>query len=642
VFILKAQWELLGLKAPVFSWVVSAGLLAYCIRVYLKHRREFGQRARFIYGAEKKLKSLRGKDITSAGNGISRQFYDAIAEIFKGLPLLRAQWQGVSSSIIRRPGKNGEDRFWISEEIGNFFNETSMLDNHAYKTAPTIITGVGLLATFLAILVALLDVKLSNNRVQGLDLLVQGLSGKFLSSVVALACATLLVYLEKGVMHPARAAITSLTLTLGDLLPRLVPAQVLSDLHREITSQSGAFKTFNADLTFKLKQSFSESLGPTLQRMVTAVDDLNRFMRNVEAQKNEQINRQPVLSPRAIEQSMEFSLEKAGDRFINSFTASAQGQLNQVMDLLANTATLLEQMNSQFVLNQNVFNDLINVAKNVTTDQITAREAQVEQLTGVLSELMHRLQEKTGESMGSMQRSLAAITGDISNKVMDLSAQMAATVEEASERSTKRAKEVLDEAGSLSSRSAQHLARLLEMHSIELNKVEDLRTLLDGTLKELTASINRHGTATESLQNLTSEVNIGVASLSQIAKSIRETQEVAVRISSSASGQIGSLKSFTEGQQAVWGKVQTSMLQYEQVFEKVEGHAKDLLTQIAQYLGGYSDITQKHFIHLTSAADNFISQATGRLAGSIDELGEQLDDLNSAVANIVRASQTVR
>jgi hypothetical protein len=642
VFLLKAQWELLGLKAPVFSWVVSAGLLAYCIRVYLKHRREFGQRARFIYGAEKKLKSLRGKDITSAGNGISRQFYDAITEIFNGLPLLRAQWQGVSSSIIRRPGKNGEDRFWISEEIGNFFNETSMLDNHAYKTAPTIITGVGLLATFLAILVALLDVKLSNNRVQGLDLLVQGLSGKFLSSVVALACATLLVYLEKGVMHPARAAITSLTLTLGDLLPRLVPAQVLSDLHREITSQSGAFKTFNADLTFKLKQSFSESLGPTLQRMVTAVDDLNRFMRNVEAQKNEQINRQPVLSPRAIEQSMEFSLEKAGDRFINSFTASAQGQLNQVMDLLANTATLLEQMNSQFVLNQNVFNDLINVAKNVTTDQITAREAQVEQLTGVLSELMHRLQEKTGESMGSMQRSLAAITGDISNKVMDLSAQMAATVEEASERSTKRAKEVLDEAGSLSSRSAQHLARLLEMHSIELNKVEDLRTLLDGTLKELTASINRHGTATESLQNLTSEVNIGVASLSQIAKSIRETQEVAVRISSSASGQIGSLKSFTEGQQAVWGKVQTSMLQYEQVFEKVEGHAKDLLTQIAQYLGGYSDITQKHFIHLTSAADNFISQATGRLAGSIDELGEQLDDLNSAVANIVRASQTVR
>jgi phage-related protein len=65
-----------------------------------------------------------------------------------------------------------------------------------------------------------------------------------------------------------------------------------------------------------------------------------------------------------------------------------------------------------------------------------------------------------------------------------------------------------------------------------------------------------------------------------------------------------------------------------------------LLTQIAQHLGGYSDTTQKHFIQLTSAADNFISQATGRLSGSIDELGEQLDELQSAVASIVHVTRT--
>jgi len=90
-------------------------------------------------------------------------------------------------------------------------------------------------------------------------------------------------------------------------------------------------------------------------------------------------------------------------------------------------------MNSQFVMNQNAFNDLIRVAKNVTTDQTVARENQIEQLTGVLTELMSRLQEKTQDSIGSMQKSLTAITGDISSKVLDLSAHMAVTVEEASE-----------------------------------------------------------------------------------------------------------------------------------------------------------------------------------------------------------------
>ena len=52
--------------------------------------------------------------------------------------------------------------------------------------------------------------QLVNNRIQGLDLLIHGLSGKFLSSVVAVACATLLVSAEKGLFHPVKACVASL------------------------------------------------------------------------------------------------------------------------------------------------------------------------------------------------------------------------------------------------------------------------------------------------------------------------------------------------------------------------------------------------------------------------------------------------
>ena len=164
---------------------------------------------------------------------------------------------------------------------------------------------------------------------------------------------------------------------------------------------------------------------------------------------------------------------------------------------------------------------------------------------------------------------------------------------------------------------------------------------LYGIAKDLSATVVGQGKTTEALQKVATEINMGVISLSQITKSIRETQELAVRVSSSASGQIESLNDFIRSQQLVWGRIQASMVQYENVFGKVEGHAKDLLTQIAQHLAGYSDITQKHFVQLTSAADNFISQATGRLSGSIDELSEQLDELQNAVAGITRVSQAV-
>ena len=84
------------------------------------------------------------------------------------------------------------------------------------------------------------------------------------------------------------------------------------------------------------------------------------------------------------------------------------------------------------------------------------------------------------------------------------------------------------------------------------------------------------------------------------------------------------------------------MTGYETMFQTVEGHSRELLAQIARHLGGYSSVTEKHFSLLTTTADNFISQATGRLSGSIDELGEQLDELHNAMNKMARASQHVR
>jgi hypothetical protein len=84
------------------------------------------------------------------------------------------------------------------------------------------------------------------------------------------------------------------------------------------------------------------------------------------------------------------------------------------------------------------------------------------------------------------------------------------------------------------------------------------------------------------------------------------------------------------------------MTGYETMFQTVEGHARELLAQIARHLGGYSSVTEKHFTLLATTADNFISQATGRLSGSIDELGEQLDELHDAVSKMACASQDMR
>jgi Mg2+ and Co2+ transporter CorA len=241
-----------------------------------------------------------------------------------------------------------------------------------------------------------------------------------------------------------------------------------------------------------------------------------------------------------------------------------------------------------------------------------------------------------------MEKALAAITCDMSNKITELSAQMTSVVRTISEQSANSTREVLNHAEALTDRSAEQLTLLLKTHSEEMAKVDDLKTCLDTTLREFATSMKGYDQMTARLEKLITDVSTTVASLGDITKTVMNGQETAVELLSSSASQVESLKNFSQSQQEVLDHVGTSMVQYESVFQKVESHAKDLLAQIARHLGGYSTITEKHFNMLTTTADNFISQASGRLSGSIDELGEQLDELHNAVSKIAVSSQQMR
>ncbi len=600
IHLLKAQWELFGLRAPAFSWLVAAGLIAYCALILLRQLRESKIRQRTLSVADSRLDALRpGRALAqSRRSGISGWRVQEIDKVFSDLPPLRSVWQTISSSMIRGTDKSGEERFWVAEDIGAAFNDSAAAGSQGYRNASAIITGVGLLATFLAILVALLDVRLANNRIQGLDLLIQGLSGKFLSSVVAVACATTLLFFEKGLFHPVRVRALALGATLRHLLPRLTPAQILLDSHKEIVDQLRALRSKDAAFASELSQGLAHAVEPALEKMAVA--------------------------------------------FNESLTGTASGEFSQMSDALGSTAAMLQQMNSQLSMTGGVLADLAEHAGRTAASEAASRQGQIEQVTGAVGDLMERLHDHTGESMGSMERAMAAVTLDMSAKMADLSTRMAAVIERTSERSAGSAEKVLDRAGSLAARSAEQMAALIEQQGAEMARVDAMRNALDNTLRQFTHALGQRNETTEGLERLAAEVNGNISSLAGITQSVAESQETAARLLASSSGQIERLTGFAREQEEVWQRIQASMTSYDAMFQAVEGHAEELLDQIARHLGGYSSVTEKHFTLLTTTADNFISQAAGRLSGSIDELGEQLDELHDAVNKMACASQQMR
>src|SRR5262252_1202649 len=104
-------------------------------------------------------------------------------------------------------------------------------------------------------------------------------------------------------------------------------------------------------------------MGPTLARMVSAIDDLNQLLRAAEAQKQESITGSLEGLLNRLEASMTGALSQMGNRFQESLSGGAMSEFEKVTDSLSGAASLLERMNAQFMTTQEKFAEVVDLAK---------------------------------------------------------------------------------------------------------------------------------------------------------------------------------------------------------------------------------------------------------------------------------------
>jgi hypothetical protein len=495
------------------------------------------------------------------------------------------------------------------------------------------VTGAGLVFTFIAILIALLDVRLSGTRpVVGLDLLIQGLSGKFISSIAALGAATIYLIFEKPLFHRLTQSRQNLVASLDALFPVLSPSQLLSDLVRDISEQSTAFRSFNADLSQKLKQSFSESMGPTLIRMVSTVEDLNQLLRAAEAQKQESITGSLEGLLRRLETSIAGSLREMTTKFTESISTGARTEFAGVIESLRSSAGLLERMNAQFLTTQQALGELTELSRRATTEQIQLGQSQVENLTEVLRGLMTQLNETAGSSVTQMAATLTNVVHDLSARVTELGDKMTSSVIDSATLASGAASEVIQSANRWSAKSAEQLAELIKVHHGELDTVKGLREELEASLIGFRTAIREYGAVSAGLKNLVVSAEGSAAAIGGIAKSLRETQVSVERAAGLTATQVSHLADANRAQQQTWEQIQRNMEHYQQLFARVEKEAGALLSEIAKHLANYVEVSRDGFENLAKVSNEHFENATKRLGGTVGELEETLQELMEGFA----------
>ncbi len=624
--------QLLGINAPVFAWIAAGLLLLFALCAILM----LLIRVRGLCTSGNRLStSLAGLRKPTFGSGVSLSDVEAIRKQFGDHPAYVRSWARVENKLIRRRGAP-EDEYWLCVPASEILQTSAVTETQVnrdwYEAIPGILTGIGLLVTFIAILVALLHVRLVGNRVEGMALLIEGLSGKFVSSIAALFAATVFVIFEKQQLHSLDSSISKLADALGAVLPLLTQTHLLVELQKDMGEQSVAFRAFNADLSGRLKQSFSESMGPTLERMVTAVEDLNQLLRAAEAAKSDTISESLAGMISRLEVSLTQSLGKMGEQFTSSLSGSTMTQFSRLSESLAGAASVLEQMNSHNQATQTALTELVGFAKNSAVEQMALGRTQVEDLTNVLRSMLVQIEQATGSSVNNMGAALTALMADLSSKVVELTEQTRSSMVQTSQASADTANSVLKNATEWTATSTEQLATLIEKHTNQLSTADRLRASLDESATRFSAAASQFSSILTKLQQVTTDAGTCTIAMSGAAKAVRDSQEGLQRVAGLSSSQIEKLSLAGKEQQELLGRISQAMSQYQQTFSKVESSASALLQTLERNIAQHLELCKRGYESLVKVSDEHFASATQRLGASVDELSEYLQDLSDVMA----------
>lgn len=407
--LLRAHWNIWGLDAPKFAWLAAAGLLVFPLCALLYLFREVRRQHTILSDAADRIDSLRWRISAGAQNvaesrprgsfkpGLSAAPYSGLADILADSPTLSQVWSSYVATLVVRPDVTGEEQCWASESAEATFTDAAVWEGRVnrafYNSIPGVVTSTGLLFTFLAILVALIDVRIDTqtNQIAGLPLLIEGLSGKFVSSIAALLSATIFLLAEKPLIHRLSRSRLRLVSSIDAFVPRLSSTRVMAEIHRdigvmaELAGQTGKASAEQFELsktqvkasTLILRQfmmQMNETAGSSITHMAVTLTGVVRDL-------SEKVNDLGTQMAAALQKTTEQTAETTAAVVENmeKWSSRSSERLDQVIEQLHVRADEAKEMEYQFAS--------LNAALSEITSDVNSMSERLQELTESLEKL---------------------------------------------------------------------------------------------------------------------------------------------------------------------------------------------------------------------------------------------------------------
>ena len=576
---------------------------------------------------------------------------EKVGQTLQGSRLFSHGWREFHETIVTDHSSTGETKFYNTRQAEEFFPEEQIVDASVspsfFGAIPGILTSLGLLGTFVAILFGLSVVHVPSGvdagKIEGIDTFVNALSGKFLSSVIALALAILFTIFQNLTLNRAHNLYRGFCQGFDAVFPRRTAEEVLMQMNDSIEQQATAFQHFNTDLAANFKAGVTEGLGPVLERIVEGL--------------------QSITGER--DTNIETLLERLTTEFRSSMSQSAGAEFDQISSTMGNAAQLMERANTQSERTQSSFQDLMAAMEQSKADQVALAEKQKESMNEMLStvtttmesvsnrsqnaadariqEMIEKSRQEARESANAVEQTLTRYSDQINQQVQELcqrvdqSAQSIASAGETSsrdllesiqsasqnlEQSTSR---VLEKTGAVSEKLTDEISQVLSAHRESVGTLTETQTALKETL-----TVWNEGTA--EMRNVLTPLRDSVTELHSISRMVENASAHASESQEKASEIITGANAGMQRLEEMRRTSENLLKEHQRVFEVVEKGLSGTLSVISDKIQSLQEVSARGLSDQLKEFDGHLGRALSSLGGAVGQLEESMEDAAERIA----------
>ncbi|SFG29969.1 anti-phage ZorAB system protein ZorA [Neptunomonas qingdaonensis] len=495
---------------------------------------------------------------------------------------LKDSWREFEETLLL-PGSDYDDDKEIilnTRPTGTFFNQRNILRHKVnmrfYNTFPNILTGIGILGTFIGLVVGIylaapgLDSEEIKDAKKALSFLLDGASLAFITSICGLGTSLVFSWLEKMRIHDFDKACFILVSGIDARVEYFSAERLANKALQESKRQTYSMEAFADDLAVSMAGVIEKNVS---QPMIQAINDLK--------------------------DSQQATSDETLERLIREFSESISGAAGDEMKAFATT---IETMNKAL------------------SDQVTS-----------LSEGQQAMQDTSKKAVEEMMTAMADGSSKMKEEVNIAVTDLIAGVKNSVDLVTDKLLSAAEQSATQMEKATANFDSALDKLSTAVNEIGDIEVATQKLLDGLNQALSGTNVAIESVSRIGEHLSATSTKMESTADKILQSTDKVLDASDQVDLIVNNLKSMNSDIKTLWES-------YHDRFDGVDKSVATLFEKLQEGLANYAQSTNDYVLGLDRHAAKVVQElasATKELTDTVEVIGDSMEEQRALLARKV-------